>query len=1266
MKANCLVLYILLLIPVLTLAGGLKIKRTIHWSGVQQIQITDGEERKIVRCEECSNNEEQNFAPVYFEKLELAEECENMSATLKNLVFEPLTTDEQLAITGIAEPAVVIKPDLKPAHEMKKPVVLISFIPLRKNEVTGLTEKLVSFELELSYVPVERSGSETKPVSYAENSALAEGNWYKIAVSNTGIHRLTAQDLSALGMNVSTLDPRNIRIYGNGGGMLSENVNDFRYDDLQENAIYVSGETDGVFDAGDYILFYGESQDVWKYSASDNKLHKYPHLYSDRNYYFITGDAGAGKRIQNQSLSQQTPTLYSNKYNDAIHHELETNNLISTGRMWYGEIFDMTTSFVQTMSIPNRDPGSPIRIDVDVAAKSDVQSQFDVYMNDVYALNLPCAASSHNTNINADFAKTKFDSTSLSSSAPDLNIRIEYNKPLSSSVGYLNYFTVNFVRNLSYEGSQMIFRDFRTANLESITEYTISKVTGQLYVWNITDRLNPKYVGLTSGNNQHSFRIGSVNMQEYIAFDGSSWFPVELIGKIENQNLHGLEICDLIIVTPPDFYAEASRLAEHHRNYDGMKVEVVRLQNIYNEFSSGAADITAIRDFVKMLYDKASAGDEPKYLLLFGDASFDYKNRIANNTNFVPTWESMESLNPVGSYITDDFFGWLDGDNMLDIGIGRFVVFSQQQAKEAVDKTIHYAVNSVDVMNDWRNIICLIADDEDSNLHFNDSEKLAVQIDTSNKNINIDKIYLDAYVQESTPSGELYPKVTQDITNRVERGALIINYVGHGGEGGLAHERIVTIADINGWDNYDNLPVFLTATCEFSRFDDPERTSAGELIFLNPHGGGISLFSTTRATYAGANGTLNRNFYNYTLQKSEGEYLRMGDVIRYSKNASGSNDNTRKFVLLGDPALKFAFPEYNVITTKINGISVTQDTDTLKALSNVTISGEMQDYLGNKLTGFNGVLFPVVYDKPTRYTTLANDDASIEAVFYIQKNPLYKGACSVTNGEWSFSFIVPKDIAYSYGYGKISLYARSENKDAAGFYNDVVVGGYEQNYSSDNTGPVVELFMNDENFVAGGLTDENPLIFAKVQDESGINTVGSGIGHDIQATLDDENNYILNDFYKSELDDYTKGTISYPLYDLTSGEHNLSLRVWDIKNNSTIAYTDFIVAESHEIAIDHLMNFPNPFKETTRFAFEHNQDTDPLLIDIEIYTREGELVTILNDEYDAGGFKYTSPYWYGTDERGARLKQGLYIYRVKVRTADGLYADETSKLVIIR
>jgi len=1255
-----------LIVPIISFSQYQSMERGIVWTGLEKVQIAENETIQLVRFEGSTNDYSDDLLPVYYERIDLNKYEHFHHIEIANKIFEPIPPNEFEVIKSSKKITSNLQVESGVAFDRKEPFATVRFIPIQINELTGFYERLISFELKIILDPTQISPNVYKSSNYKTNSVLANGNWYKIAVKYTGIHKITTSELNELGLNVSNINPKHIRVYGNGGGMLPENINEFRYDDLQENAILVSGEEDGNFDSEDYILFYAESPNEWKYSSNDKRMYKNLHLYSDYNYYYITADLGEGKRIQAQSSPQGlSPNFNSDKFTDGYHYEIEEKNLISTGRMWYGETFDLYNNMVKELSFPNLDTDSKVYLAADVAARSSLTSSFSINVNSQQVESLICSATS-SSNINADYAKTRYDTTSFYVSGPDLAIEFVYSKPLASSVGYLNFFTLNVIRDLTFVGSQMIFRDTRTANNEYITEYSLTKSGSNVTIWNITDRTNVSKMITSNSNDKQTFIIESDMLEEFVAFDGSSFYSTLPAGKINNQNLHGLSDYEMIIVTHPEFQDQANRLADHHINFDNMSVLVVELAKIYNEFSSGAQDITAIRDFAKMMYEKASLGKEPKYLLLFGDASFDYKNRIPNNSNYVPTWESPESLNPVGSYIKDDFFGILDGDNMVDIGIGRFVVSSVQQAESAVDKTIHYAINTDKVMGDWRNVICLIADDEDNNLHFNDAEKIAYQIDTSNKDINIDKIYLDAYEQVSTPSGERYPKVTQDINARVDRGALIMNYIGHGGELGLAHERILKIADINSWKNYDNMPVFITATCEFSRFDDPERTSAGEYVFLNPNGGGISLFTTTRATYAGANLRLNKNINKYALNKFDGEYLRMGEVLRLAKNATGSDDNTRKFALLGDPALNLAHPQYNVITVTINSISVQDVNDTINALSEVTITGEMQDQFGNKLNDFNGTLFPVVFDKPAKYTTQANDPQSSPATFYIQKNALYKGKASIVDGEWSYSFIAPKDIAYNYGYGKLSYYAKTESEDAAGSNFDIIIGGYNENASVDIQGPSVKLYMNDDSFIYGGITDENPSLLAEVYDESGINTVGSGIGHDILATLDESDNYTLNDYYESELDDFQNGTIKYPFFNLANGRHLLSLKVWDIYNNSTTVYTEFIVAASHQMALKSVMNYPNPFIESTKFSFEHNQTDQPLEVTIRIFTLNGQLVRTLTDQYFAGGYKYNSIAWNGTDEGGGRLNKGMYIYKILVRNYDGSVSEETDKLIILK
>jgi len=1262
MNGRILIFIVALLFPVFVFSSQLNLKRKILWKKNTLILLDEVNTQNVLNFNEAIHESENGFLPLYIENIPITSFDSEFQLNIQNAIYETILEGELKGIENLDLIGSSININYNLIAISKQPYVSLQFIPLRKNEITGFYEKLVSFDIKLSWN--EEAGLQLKAGNYVEHSVLADGDWFKVSVVDDGIYRITYQELSNMGMDVNSIDPKNIRIYGNGGGMLSESTTQFCYDDLQENAIYVSGEQDGSFDSGDYIIFYGQSPHVWKY---DNNYYRELHLYADYNYYFITTDLGLGKRIQDQSSTSLEPTDQVTTFTEGIHHELEDRNLVKSGRGWFGEEFDLYTEESIDFSISNLDLNTKAWFKAQSAARSYSASSFDFYVNNdkITSFVIPQIS----TNINSEYAKARWDSAYFNLTSPDFTVKVVYNKPLQASIGWLDYFMLNIERKLRFTSGQMPFRNIHSFGSGKVAEYKLDNTSSQVAIWNVSDPVNVRKVLASYQNNEQIFRLETDSLHEFVAFDGTSYLSTSFVEVVPNQDLHGMgqidmEI-DMVIISPPQFISEANRLAQHHIEFDYMSVEVVEPQTIYNEFSSGMQDISAIRNFFKLLYENSNL----KYVLLFGDGSYDNKNRLDDNTNFIPTWQSLQSLHPINSYVTDDFYGFLDnmtGDLAVDIGIGRFVVSTLDQATKMVDKSIHYAVNTPEVMDDWRNVICLVGDDGDGNLHLRDSETLAMQIDTINANLNIEKIYLDAYKQISTPGGERYPDAMRDINNRVERGTLILNYVGHGGEAGWAHERVLEIADINSWKNLDRLAVFFTATCEFSRFDDPERVSAGELVFLNPNGGGISLFTTCRATYASSNAIFNQNLNKFSLQRINGKYLRMGDIIRRTKIESGLNENNRKYILLGDPALKLALPEHNVITVQINGVNIDEPIDTISALSEVTISGEIQDMQGNSLSDYNGYLFPIVFDKPSRVLTLGNDPESYPTEFFMQKNSLYKGKASIIDGEWSFSFVAPKDIAYDYGYGKLSYYAKSETEDAAGNFRDIVVGGYNQNASADDKGPEIRLFINDTTFQWGGITDENPVLLAYVYDDSGINTVGNGIGHDLVAMLNEEDSYIVNDYYEAALDDYKHGIIRYPFADLKEGRHALSLKVWDVHNNSSMAFTEFIVASSEEMAIDHLLTYPNPFKESTTFVFEHNQADEALDIRIEIYSLHGQLVKILNDKRFTPGYKYESSPWNGTDDGGNKLLNGLYVYRVIVKNPDGRVAQDTQKLIIIK
>ncbi|GAB4321597.1 MAG: type IX secretion system sortase PorU [Bacteroidales bacterium] len=1220
--------------------------------------FSDGE-RLALRFSGAEYSADNEYLPAYTFTAELTPGQKVTSVHLENGLYEPLTSEEA---------AIIRSTDLPEEPEVRwlegtgagKPMVSITIIPLRKNSLTGFTEKLLA-----AGITIETTGqAEHKSAQdYTYHSVLENGIWHKIAVDHDGIYRISYQFLSSIGMNPAAIDPSTIQLYGLPGGLLPENPGDPRYDDLQELAIMVVDGGDGHFDQNDYILFYGQGPERPYLNLDRDAVMRKIHPYSDYTYYFITAGQQQGKRIATVGSAQSTPAEVVSDFTEFIHYEPETYNLIKSGREWFGDKFDLYNQYEWSYNLPGKITGQ-IRLSASVAARSDMTSSFTFYVNNQSALTLTVPSTSSSSQY-SDYARVKTGSADVALNGNSLTLKLYYNKPLNSSTGWLDYFNINYQRDLSFDGGFLQFNDLRHNSGQTL-EYEITKANQNMKVWQVTDPLNVRQREYTLNGTTATFRVSDTDSEVFVLSDGTSYSEPAPAGTIANQNLHGLEDVDYVIVSHPAFADQAERLAQFHRDTDDMSVVVVTPAQIYNEFSSGAQDVSAIRDFMKMLYDRRDPQLNPLYLLLFGDASFDYKERAPDNTNFVPTWTTTESLNPISSYIKDDFFVLLDGagDLFLDAGVGRFPVHTYDQAVSMVDKTIHYATPTPAVMGDWRNIICLVADDEDGNLHLGDAEEIADTVESIMPGINIDKIYFDSYPQVSTPSGERYPDANFDLNQRINRGALIVNYIGHGGEGGLAHERVVQIADINSWDNYDNMPVFVTATCEFSRFDDPTRTSAGELVALNPNGSGVALFTTTRATYAGANMQLTKHLYSYALQKEDGHYPRMGDVLRLSKNATGNVENKSKFSLLGDPALHFAFPANTVATLSMTN-SKAQAIDTIKALLQVTVSGEILDAEGNKMDNFNGTLYPTVYDKPTVRTTLGNDPASYPTEFELQNNILYKGKVDVLNGLWSFTFIAPKDLAYQYGFGKISYYARNDSVDCTGYYTDVVIGGYNEDAGADYAGPELKLYLNDRLFENGGITDENPVLLADVFDESGINTVGNGIGHDLRAILDGSESFVLNDFYESNLNDYKSGSITHPFYNLAEGHHQVSVRVWDSYNNSTVATLDFLVVSGSEPALDDLMNYPNPFSDYTTFKIRHNQAGEELNIRVEVYSSTGQLVKRLTHLTTTDGYTYLSPRWNGISDDGQQL-EGLYLYRVVVETKDGKKSDATSKLVIIR
>ena len=1180
-----------------------------------------------------------------------------------------------------------------------KIIVYHKIIPIRLNPSSNQYEYLESYVPNWNFQKENldlqsKTNKKNAQVTATNSSVLSTGNWFKIGVTQNGIYKLDKTALTKLGINTAAINPKNIKIYGNGGKLLSEKNSDFKYDDLQENTIEVIGESDSIFDVTDYVLFYGQSTDDWKHrTGSTMPFEHRMHYYSDTSFYFITTDLGLGKRVQAQNTLSNAPNQTTSKQDFYGIHEINATNVVKSGREFFGEKFDFNSSYSFAFNIPDAAVGDSLYVHTRVLGRANSVSNYGVNFNNGSFI-VSCAPTNTSDYLaDIGYIGEGFKGGLLGSS----NLAVTVTKQTSDATGWLDKIEFNCRRNLVFNSSQFNFRDRKVVGgVGSFVKYVlINNNTLPTKIWDITNPLNPYKQLYNQISNTIDFTASSDSLKQYCVFEDNQAYQITVYGKIANQNLHAVQQADLVIITHPQFLNEAMRIAKLHQDFDTLTYVVATTDEVYNEFSSGTPDIGAIREFTRMLYKKPlNPGLATQYLLLFGDGSYKSKDiSIASNSALIPTYETFNSTSNLNSFVTDDYFAMMDdneGDmtsGLVDIGVGRFPVRSKSEAEAVTNKMEHYykrnfsfnanaTESSCNIASnnypqgDWRNKLCFVADDEDGNLHEGQADGLANSL-ALNKDYNVNKIFLDAYVQVSTPGGDRYPDAVTDINTSFEKGCLIWNYTGHGGEVGLASERVIEISQILGWKNINNLPLMVTATCEFSRFDDPDRTSAGELCLLNPDGGAIGLLTTARVAFSNLNATLNAAFFSHaTTPMTNGKMPHIGDLYRMTKIDIGVpfNPSYMNFVILGDPALKLAYPEQRIYTSSINSQVVTSaSSDTLKALSKITITGYVGDKNGNKLTTFNGVVFPTVFDKANTITTLSNDATSPVTTFTLQKNNIYRGKSTVVNGDFSFTFLVPKDISYNYGIGKISYYAHNGVHDAQGFYDKIIIGGSNPNAVADNQGPTINLYMNDEKFVSGGTTNENPKIYAVVSDVSGINTIGTGIGHDAVAVIDATSSkpIILNDYYVADLNTYQKGKIRYPFNELSEGNHSLSVKVWDVQNNSSTAFTDFVVSKQAELALTHILNYPNPFTTKTKFFIEHNQCCTSLKVMVQIYTITGKVVKSINQTINDGGFRLDGIEWDGRDEYGDKLARGVYIYRVSVSDNNKKKAEKIEKLVIL-
>lgn len=1156
----------------------------------------------------------------------------------------------------------------------------------------GVFKKILSFRLRYN-ISQGRNQSMSDNQSTLTNSVLSTGDWYRFYITETGVYRLSKSFLNGLGMNTNSVDPRTIKIFGNGGRMLPL-LNSANYPlDPLENAIRFVGENDGSFDNGDYILFYGEGPDTYN-SESDTNIN----LYSDKTYYYVNISPGNGKRIVQMPEIDQPANLNVSTFQDYQYYEVDEFNLAKLGRRWFGDKYDIENEQSYNFEFPNLVSTEPVNLRVIVGAVAELPTSMSISANGNQVTNL---------SLNPIVPGSVLGSSAgfnqpINLSSDELTISLSYNNNGNpSAIGYLDYINIEATRGLRYEGDQLIFKNNIVNTTPGIVEYSLDNASAVDQVWDISDRFNVTSISNEANESLFNFKAQSGEPRLYVAFNISDVLSPQRDARasVLNQNLKGsifnnqqgvFQDIDYLIVTPSQFLSQAERLAEINRLQYSLNVKVVTLQSIYNEFSTGSQDIAAIRNFVKYVYDNASTtANRVKYLCLFGDGSYDYKDRIRNNTNLVPSWYSTNSFSLTSSFVSDDFFGMMDlnegsmgGGDRLDIAVGRILAENPQRAKEMVDKIDAYY--QTESYGSWRNNVILISDDVDERwerILEETTDGLGTTLESEKDFINVVKIHSDAFEQESSAAGDRYPQVNETAKDAIEVGALVVNYFGHGGEDGLAKERIFDKFDAQEINNICKYNLFVTVTCEYTKFDDPNRTTAGEFTFWNKTGGAVGLITTTRQIFVTVGVAYNETLDDYLFAFGSNDYPSIGEALRLTKidDAVSGSSQKRLVFLIGDPAMKLAFPRPNIRLTRLNDIPLTQQVDTLKALSYTKFAGEVTDENGALLSNYNGVLTATVFDKQVNRQTLGNDgvldlnDDLIIMDFTTLGEVLFKGQATIENGQFEFDFVVPRDVGIPIGNGKVSLYAQTINplSNQAGANLDIKIGGINENAPEDNIGPVLNLFMNDENFVSGGITNESPTFLAKLQDDNGINTA-SGIGHDITAIIDgDETNpIVLNDYYQANVDDYTNGVVSYPFRDLEPGPHTLTLKAWDVYNNSSTSELQFVVYDKdEELVIKNVLNYPNPFVNYTEFWFNHNS-AEPLDISVQIFTISGKLVRTLNGQ-TSGGSKSKSTLskdiiWDGRDDFGDKIGKGTYVYKLKVRSNRlNKQVEKIQKLVIL-
>ena len=1202
--------------------------------------------------------------PVITEEFPLTDDFRsyNYRVSLEFPEFEPANKAEAIELSKLTEtlPATphLDKQITVSAHQG---FLTVRFIPVVFRN--GQFCKIQSYKLSVIPEPIVTRITRERSLSFAENSVLSTGKFVKISIPEDGVYTITYSELRQMGFP----DPSKIKLLGYGGHLLSLKFDEHPADDLPELPLYHINNS---------ILFFGKGVTSWKVNSRQTGFIREQNFYANNACYFLTDSGNTPLEFPTEaSLPASNHTI--EVFNDYILHEKDSWSWAATGRELY-EDYDYITgnSRRYTFKLPGITAGNAY-VTAEFAARSLGQSttfNISVDGNQLGQNEIPEVPSANSYYTKATSAV--IDALWGGEKKEDVQFTITHVRPSGVS-GRLNYLAVNYQRRLSLNSSFLNFRSL--ASVEKETTFVITGANEATVVWDVTSASQYKQITGTLTGDTYTFTIPAGPLREFVAVNTASSFNnVSVTGTIPNQNLHAMPQVDMVILVPDKkgLITQAERLAQAHREKDALSVAIITAPQVYNEFSSGTPDATAYRRLMKMLYDRStSEADRPKYLLLFGDCSYD--NRMISPTwknhspdDFLLCYQSENSLNEINSYITDDYFGFLDDNEgadlstaKLDIGIGRFPVRTESEAKATVDKTIAYMENKE--AGPWKHTICYAADDGDNNLHITQAEILAKYTEQHQPSFLIKRVYEDAFKREATATGYSYPNATQQLLRQFEQGIFMVNYTGHGSTSAWTAENLLTIEHINNLTS-PRLPLWVTATCDFTRFDDIN-TSAGELAFLNPKGGAIALLTTTRVVYASQNSTLNQAFIKHIFDKPNGKRLRLGDIMRLAKcDISLANDrNKLNFSLIGDPALTLAYPDYHVEVEEFNG-SNTSEYTTIKAGGRVTVKGRILDADGNTANDFTGTLHPSVFDSKEEVTTLNNTGEG--AYTYVERNKvLFSGSYPVEQGQFEFTFPVPMDINYSNEQGMLNLYAIDTNRrEAGGYFDSFLVGGTDGGAPDDKEGPKMMLYLNTPDFPWGGKTNETPLFVAQLEDANGINTVGNGIGHDLTLIINGQAGltYALNDYFTPAPGDFTRGTVRFSIPGLPEGNHTLQFRAWDLMNNSSTSTLDFEVVKGLRPGLFSIETTHSPARDNTTFILSHNRPGSTLDVTITVYDFSGRPLWIHTERgMSADNYYYVD--WDLCSNGGQRLAPGVYIYSGSITSGDSKESTKSQKIVIL-